>query len=107
MPRNIKNRQPVPSEAHDESYAPNDVTDWSTVPNNVGDALDELVDNARVATGTTDDTLARWDGTTGDRLQGSGIVLNDDDSLGAVKVQVADPADTETVVTGAAWLQIS
>lgn len=54
--------------------------------------------------GTTDNTLARWDGAAGTSLQGSGILLNDDDSLGACKVQPTDPSDTESVELGALWL---
>ena len=55
-----------------------------------------------VAAGTIDNTLARWDGETGAKLQSSGIVLNDDDSLGAVLVQATEPSNP---VTGSMWLQ--
>lgn len=57
-----------------------------------------------VAGGTTDDTLARWDGTTGAKLQSSGIVLNDDDSLGAVLVQATEPTNP---VKGSLWFDNS
>ena len=55
-----------------------------------------------VAAGTTDNTLARWDGTTGAKLEGSGIVLNDNDSLGAVLVQTNEPTNP---VKGSMWLK--
>jgi len=52
---------------------------------------------------SVDNTLARWDGTTGAKLEGSGIILNDNDSLGAVLVQSTEPSNP---VEGSMWLQI-
>ena len=100
MPRNVKNRQPTPSEAHDKSYVPEVATDWPSVPVNVGDALDELGNKSGSAT-SVDNTLIRHDGTSG-KIQGSGIVLNDDDSLGAVLVQTNEP---DNPVKGSMWLK--
>ena len=51
---------------------------------------------------SVDETLMRWDGTGGKTAQGSGIFLNDNDSLGAVLVQAAEPTNP---VKGSMWLQ--
>lgn len=103
MPRNIKNRQPVPSEAHDESYAPEDTTDWTNIPANTGDALDELAATGGGGGGgaPTDVqyvTLATDGDLSDERVltAGDGVALADGGAGGNVTIKTT----TQVYITG-------
>lgn len=60
----------------------------------------------KAAGGSTDNAIARWDGTDGDTLQNSGVTINDNNSLTLAGdiVMTEKAANTETIAAGSGYL---
>jgi len=91
------------SHAQIDSHIGNTSNPHSVTKTQVG--LGNVTNDAQVKkiSSSTNDAIPRWDGTTGDLLQDSGVVIDDDDKTtwpdsGTSKLLVVDPPNDQVVI---------
>jgi len=87
MPQTTLEFEPMPTGAQHVHYSPKTRDYWQgDPPNNAQQALDRVAAGTTIAwpTVSTDNALARWNGTTGKVLQNSVVICDDNGNITGV-----------------------